>query len=195
MSIITPFNDRHYDTRNFDTKNNYYAILVDKKQLKINKDIYEQGNDKLYVTYNNIQTLLVYVKIDSKDNIFENGYKIIYGHFYNDQNFFLFKNLNKEGKIIGHKIHKVQKSELYSKLNRLYFSNYYTDISRTSFLLNKQIKDTYTKDVPALEIKYDYIDNNEEIRFYSSIKTYFDIEYEDELLKFDKINDKIIVLK
>lgn len=195
MSVITTLNDRHYDTRNFDLNNNYYAILVDKKQLEINKGIYENGNDKLYIKFDHIQTLLIYAKLYNNNELYENGYKIIYGHFYNDNNFFLFKKLTNEGKLIGHKIHKVQKSELYSKLDRLYFSNYYNDISKTSFLLNKQIKDRYKRDVPTLEIKYDYKENNEELYFFSSIKTYFDIDYKDEILRFDKTNEKVIIIK
>ena len=69
----------------------------------------------------------------------ENIYRIIYGHFYNNEDKFLFKKVH-DGKIIWYKVSRCNKGELWhNKLNQLYIANYFKDAKKTAILLNNDI--------------------------------------------------------
>lgn len=142
---ITPLNNRLYDTRDFNKYHNYFAIIKDEKsiQMDIKKD--EDNRDIIYIRHDHRVTLSIWANDISDDHIWQNGYKIVYGHFYNDQNTFLFKQV-KDNKIIGHSIKKCQRAELYhNEIGQLYFTNYYNDIKKTSILINNKFVEEYRK--------------------------------------------------
>lgn len=184
--IINQYNDRLYDTRNFDQHHNYYAIRYDVEKYRILKDKNQSDSYTIYMEYFNAELLLSVDKnIESSQSI----YNIIYGHFYNDQNFFLFKKV-KDGKIIGYKIQKCNKAELYhNKMNQLYISNYFKDVQRTVLLLNKDANNDIADEIinPALSyIVYD--PDTEKLTF----MTLWDDNYNDETLEIIVHNPYII---
>ena len=159
--IIKKTNDRLYDTRNFDSHKNYYAILYNKEKYQLMKDKNIADSYTIYANYINCSLIL---EVDYQKERSDSIFKIVYGHFYNDQNFFLFKK-TQNGKIVGYKINKCRRSELWhNNLNQLYISNFFGDVNKTVFTLNananKNIGEQTT--CPALE----YIIYDEETNTY-----------------------------
>ncbi len=172
--ILTPQNNRLYDSRNFEQYKNFYAIQYDVEKYRIMKDKNHADSFTVYTEYWNTELIL---SVDTNQETSESIYKIIYGHFYNDQNFFLFKKVH-DGKIVGYKINKCRRGELWhNKLNQLYISNYFKDVQKTAIMLNMQANtDIGTETMnPALTyIEYDK--DNERLTFMTVWKDNYDNE-------------------
>ena len=169
--IIKPTNNRLYDSRNFDSYKNYYAILLDEKKLQLVKE--NVNNEDVYIIRAShvVETfLLEYSNAQAVVNV--NPFNIVYGHFYNDQNFFLFKKVQ-NGKIVGYNINKCKRKELWkNKLDQLYISNYFEDVKHTAFILNNDIH--YTKKPQELQVIV-YNENEEMLIFKQKwTSNYFD---------------------
>lgn len=184
--IITQQNNRLYDSRNFDSYKNYYAILYNQDKYTFIKD---KNNADLYTIYtSHISTQLI-LDVDKIKETSDSIFSVVYGHFYNDQNFFLFKKV-KNGKILGYKVNKCQRSELWhNKLNQLYISNYFGAVQKTAITLNDNANDEIGTDTtnPALSyITYDK--QNEQLSF----MTLWNSEYNNELVTIIIDNPYII---
>lgn len=172
--ILTKHNDRQYDSRNFDRSKNYYAIKYDAEKYQILKD---KNNDDLYIVYTQYLNTELFLSVDYNKETSNSIYKIIYGHFYNDQNYFLFKKVN-DGKIVGYKVNKCQRSELWhNKLNQLYISNYFLDAKKTAVILNTQANNDISQETenPALS----YINYNDETLIFTGV---WNSDYQTEIL-------------
>ena len=161
--IINQYNDRLYDTRNFDSYNNYYTIKYDIDKYQVMKDRNSVDYYYIYVQHFNTELIL---SVDTTKEIGEGLFDIIYGHFYNEQNYFLFKNVH-NGKIIGYKVHKCNSGELWrNKLNQLYISNYFGEAKKTLLLLNKQANEDIAKETTNPALSYIVYDKpNEKLTF------------------------------
>lgn len=153
--IITQHNNRLYDSRNFDSYKNYYAIIYNQDKYSFIKD--KNYND-IYTVYTQYIKSILILDIDYDKETSQSIYNIVYGHFYNDQNFFLFKKIH-DDKIVGYKINKCKRTELWhNKLNQLYISNYFGEVKKTAIMLNKEANEQISTDTtnPALTyIHYD----------------------------------------
>ena len=181
-----------YDSKNFDSYPNYYAILVDKKTIELNKKTDKDHIENIYIKYS-IDNLLLIYNYD-KDSIVnhQNGYKIVYGHFYNNQNYFLFKKVH-NNKIVGYSVSKCQKGELWhNKLNKLYISNYLNEAKSTAFILNNKLNKEYYETTVPSEITYIYDDYT--ISFPDVTEDEIQTDYENEILYLNIISSKIIKL-
>lgn len=191
--IITQHNDKLYDTRYFDKCQNYYAILVNENIIRINNQKDQDACNYINITYDNNSTLLIYTSDvkDLKDH--QNGYKIVYGHFYNEHNEFLYKKVE-GGKIVGYKVYRCQEVELLkNKLNKLYISNYFNDIKKTVKLLNTNLNQTNIKEnIHPKAITYTVIDNI--LDFGEDFSDYMSTKYENGLLELTPISNTIKIL-
>ena len=181
-----------YDSKNFDSYPNYYAILVDKKTIELNRKKDKEGLENIYIKYTVNDLLLIYN--NDKENIsnHQGGYKIVYGHFYNNQNYFLFKKLHND-KIVGYNVQKCQKAELWhNKLNKLYISNYLNEVKNTAFWLNSQKNEETQQSYTPAKIGYLYYDYT--IEFPTDINNKMNIDYANEILSLSIISNKIITL-
>ena len=172
--ILTKHNDRQYDSRNFDRSKNYYAIKYDAEKYQILKD---KNNDDLYIVYTQYLNTELFLSVDYDKETSNSIYKIIYGHFYNDQNFFLFKKIHND-KIVGYKINKCKRTELWhNKLNQLYISNYFLDAKKTAVILNTQANNDISQETenPALS----YINYDDETLIFTSV---WNSDYQTEIL-------------
>lgn len=188
---INQLNNRHYDTRKFDECPNFYAILANEKIIEINREKDQDTIENIHVTYNIFETLLVYTNDMSKLTDHQNGYKIVYGHFYNETNEFLFKKVE-NGKIVGYNIHRCQKSELWrNKLDQLYISNYFGEVKRTAQLLNTKLNEEVRKDLHPTAITYTVENNTLDfgMDFLESMSAIYNMQ--NELLQLNAISNKI----
>lgn len=191
--IVNVHNDRNYDTRYFDKCQNYYAILKDEKIIEFNNIKDQNDCEYINIKYDQISTLIIYTK-DIKDlTDHQNGYKIIYGHFYNDHNEFLYKKVD-NGKIVGYKVHRCREAELWhNKLDKLYISNYFGDIKKTIKLLNTQLnKENRESYISPNEITYDVYDNT--LDFGSDFGEYMAHSYSCKMLELIPISNTIKIL-
>lgn len=191
--IINSYNDRNYDTRLFDKCQNYYAILRDEKSIEINTIKDKNECEYINITYDKISTLIIYTA-DIKDlSNHQNGYKIVYGHFYNDRNEFLYKKVE-GGKIVGYKVHRCKQAELWrNKLDKLYISNYFGEVKKTITLLNTQLnKENRESYIQPKEITYTVINNT--LDFGSDFNEYMSHKYINGLLELTPISNIIKIL-
>lgn len=135
--ILTQYNDRLYDSRNFDNYQNYYVIHYNKEKYQALKEKNHIDSFTIYMNYIKLSAELI-LSVDFDTEKSENIYHIVYGHFYNNQDYFLFKKVQ-NGKIVGYKVSKCNKGELWhNKLNQLYISNYFGEAKKTAILLNNE---------------------------------------------------------
>lgn len=135
--VITQQNNRLYDTRNFDSYKNYYVIHYNEEKYNTLKLKNSADSYTVYMNYVRLSTELI-LSVDYNVEQSENIYRIIYGHFYNNEDKFLFKKVH-DGKIIGYKVSRCNKGELWhNKLNQLYIANYFKDAKKTAILLNNE---------------------------------------------------------
>ena len=184
--IITQHNNRIADSRNFDSYKNYYAILYNQDKYTFIKD---KNRADIYTVYtSHIETQLI-INIDKQKETSNSIYNIVYGHFYNDQNYFLFKKVH-EDKIVGYKVNRCHSSELWhNKLNQLYISNYFSDIKKTAIMLNAEANEHISSETtnPALS----YIVYNKDLETLSFMTLWKDA-YDNETLEIIIENPYII---
>jgi len=85
-----------YNVENFDSYDNYYYLIIDKKQAEKNYAVY---HDKLKLhidVYSDDRLLDIYKTSDAG---FQSPMKIIWGHFYNDLNDLLYHPVKKDGSL------------------------------------------------------------------------------------------------
>lgn len=124
--ILNNYNRKISDSENFDKYKNHYAIMINDKKsyIRKNKDSYE-----IYVKH--LDLALIFTVFELGSVVKTKKYDIIYGHFYDNEDYFLFKKL-KNGKIVNYSIHKCSLRELYhNEKDKLYISNYFYDASNT----------------------------------------------------------------
>ena len=194
--ILTTQNNRLYDSRNFDLYKNVYAVYVDKEKLEYNRKIYQDEYEKLHINYvkERFELLLFFNKLsDIKD--FQNGYQIIYGHFYNKEDLFLYKN-TRNGEIFGYKIKKCLRDKLYFNKDRtLLCSNSYRTLANQVKLINTKENNEHTSNLKPLELNYNYFD--ETLNFIDLGEIYTEITYiseDDKLLMIPIITQTVINL-
>ena len=194
--IINQLNSRNYDTRNFDKYKNFYAILVDEKRININAQLDKDAYENIHIKFDQRTTLLVYTNsLEELSDHNNDSYKIVYGHFYNNNNEFLFKKCS-DGKIIGYKVHRCKARELWrNELDQLYISNYFDTTKKTALLLNQDNnKEVRSKFKQKQTIGYEFIDNtlNFGVEFMNVMSSIYNTE--NELLQLNAISNKIKIL-
>lgn len=191
--LIKSTNNRNYNVRNFDDYDNVYAILVDNKSINMNKYVDDQLSTVVNIQFDHQVTLLIYGNDFVNDREYENVYKVVYGHFYNNQNEFIFKKLNNSEEIIEYSCQRCKKAELWhNKMEKLYFSKVYNEVKSAARVLNindnKERRSQYTPQ----PISYIYDEITETIYAPTDITDEFKINYEEETLSFVNNNSKNI---
>ena len=147
--IVSKRNQLLYDSLNFDNYFNNYAIL--KSNMKDIKIDMMQHKNEIFVSVHLEELYFDFYNIRGKLN-----YKIIFGHFYNNSDFFLYKNVL-NGKTIGYSIKKCKRNELYfNEHNDLLHASSYDQIKQQLVYIKEQKNQI---DSPTLNYKYDNHDN------------------------------------
>jgi hypothetical protein len=171
---LTPRNELLYDAKNFDKYNNIYTILLNNVKLENLEMGLSQYDHKLHVDYILLtEEIHMYFLSDKYLNL--NGiYKIIFGHYYNNSNTFLYKNLKKD-KVISFNVKHCKNNELlYNENNNLICSNSYETLKKQiDIFVNNKVKQLKEEYFP-LEITY----NNENVNIDTnkSITIHYDNE-------------------
>lgn len=142
--ILSNKNDLLYDSKNFNKYRNIYAVLVNYGKIEYIQTGLENCNDDLhqeYISYN--FELKLFFLAEQYMNI-KGVYKIVFGHYYNNQNQFLYKNLyNKE--VVTPTIHRCKYNELlYNNVKDLVYSNSYEALKKQTDVIIK-IRETRIK--------------------------------------------------
>ena len=123
-------NKHLHNLKNFDNYRNIYAVRMNESKIdSITYNLLNDGN--LRYKYNIVQReLFLYFAIDEDISI-RGYYKIIYGHFYNNSNEFLYKKLNNK-KTYNFEVFKCNKNELlHNKLKEyLIYSDSYDALDK-----------------------------------------------------------------
>lgn len=174
--IITNKNDRLYNTRNFDNYPNIYTIKVDHLKIKTYTDYINDVLNKCYINYIIETLILSFVKKQDISDC-KGGYQIIYGHFYNDNNLFLYQNTY-NGKIVAHSVKKTQKDNLYFNTNNnLICGNSYKEINSQLIVLNNKLKtNNYSSNINNI---LTYIHYDDETLIFTDI---WNSDYQTEIL-------------
>jgi len=193
--LISPQNNRLYDTRNFDLYRNVYAIYIDHKVLQYNKEKYKDDYEKIHINYTETQYLISISTNDTISNIdYQNGYKIIYGHFYNKQDLFLYKN-TANGKIIGYNIKKCLRDKLYfNKDNNLLCSTSYKTLAQQVKYINSKENSSYNEKLEPLPLTYEYYDETLNLSDFVDMYT-TNMSYIDKCITLIPLETKTIVQK
>ena len=178
--IITKHSDLLYDTKNFNKYNNIYAVLVQKKYYdEVNKSYNDQ---KLYIKYDkDTDDLELYYLLDSCIYMINKMHDIVYGHFYNKQDLFLYKKFSDNNKLIEYKVNKCTLQDLlYNDNDKLVISNSYEEVLRQIKILGQnKYNDVVDNFVKPLTISF-----YENEHLFLSTNDKIDIIFEDNCLNF-----------
>ena len=193
--ILTQKNELQYDSKNFDSYQNVYTVYIDRLAIERNKQRDLVDYEYLHIKYD-YEVFSIYFN----DNVtslkeYENGNKIIFGHFYTGQNYFLYKNIH-NGKVIGYKINKCKLENLYfNKNNHILMSHSYREIVKQLEYINHEQNVESRQDLKPNTIGYVYLNDEEELIFGLEYKNRFNIDYKNECLKITDINyNNVIIL-
>ena len=193
--ILTQKNDLHYDSKNFDNYQNVYTVYIDRLAIERNKQRDLVDYEYLHIKYD-YEVFSIYFNDDVTSlKEYENGNKIIFGHFYNGQNYFLYKNIH-NGKVIGYKINKCKLENLYfNKNNHILMSHSYKEMVKQLEFINHEQNVESRQNLKPNTIGYVYLEDENELIFGLEYKNRFDIDYENECLKITDINyNNVIIL-
>lgn len=153
--ILSNKNDLLYDSKNFDRYRNVYAIFVNHNKIEYMKSELENCDDDLhqeYISYN-FELRLFYL---FQEFINLNGtYKIIFGHYYNNQNAFLYKSIHNK-KVITTSVHHCKCNELlYNNEKDLICSNSYEVLKKQTNIIVKSYETKIREEYFPLSISYE----------------------------------------
>lgn len=187
--LITQKNNLLYDTKDFDLYQNVYTIYVDKVTIDKNKEKDLKDYDYLHFKYEQTILKIFYNTDFSNLKNYSNGHKIIFGHFYNNQDYFLYKNLH-NGKVIGYKVSKCRLDQLYyNKNNHVLMSHSYKEMVQQLKFLNDKVNKESKTGLSPKTIHYNYEDN---LIYFNENPNIFSTTYNDECLSI--IHMKKIVI-
>lgn len=112
--FLSSKNNLLYDAKNFEKYPNMYAIMLNNlKKNQIDESIANMDDD-MHVKYIASQRILEFYFMWEQISGFENMYKIIFGHYYNEQNVFLYKGTlkKKDDIIIKTDVRRCKRDEL-----------------------------------------------------------------------------------
>jgi len=168
--FITKRNDLLYDTKNFDKYNNIYCVLLNVKKINERRKELDTCDHKLHHAYDYENEQLNLFFLFEKFSSTTGDRKIVFGHYYNNRNTFLYKNV-KNKKVVSYSVNHCYNKELLYRNNKLICSSTYEG-------LKKQI---------------DYIDLTETKKIKEECKNPFTITYDKNLNNLS-INSNGIVL-
>ena len=173
--IITNKTDLLYDSKNFHKHKNIYTILLNKKRYEqIKYDIY--NSQELMCNYDDyFDELEIFFIIERISNV-KHLYNIVYGHFYNNNNMFLYKD-QANGKIIEYKCRSCKYDELiYNDKHNLICSNSYKDLKRQLTIISAKEEERISNEITR-PLEIDYKGNIETLILITTEK--IDTRYED----------------
>lgn len=145
--LINSKNELLYDAKNFDNYHNIYCILKKTNKQYDNKLLYEYYDGELKLL---LEEFPAFIK----------EHKIIFGHYYNNENTFIYKNVQ-NGKIVSYEIKHCNNNELYYKNNKLIYGDTYDSIKMQIDNINldeiNKYKEKYSN---PLSISYNKENNN-----------------------------------
>ena len=154
--LITNKNDLLYDSKNFNKYRNLYVILVNRRKLtNITYNLDHCEDDDLHQQYFEVRDELKLYFIWEEFLNFDNVYKVVYGHYYNNRNTFLYKNLHGKN-VIASNVHHCEANELLYNSNKdLICSKSYEDIEKQAAYINLDKAQAYREQFEfPLEITY-----------------------------------------
>ena len=179
--ILSGKNNLLYDSKNFDKYGNIYAVKINDNSIKLINELLENNDNDLYSKYNTFNLELILYFLVENINL-NDIYKIIFGHYYNNQNLFLYKKLNNK-KVNSSNIYQCKKNELlHNNLNSLICSNSYDNIKDQINVLLKTKKDRL-KTLYPIDVNYDNDEETLNIETNGKLET----SYSDECLNIKNI--------
>lgn len=176
-----------YDAENFDKYKNVYTVLIDNSIIKTNIDKIE---DYDILNINIIQDIFLINFPPIDESLYnKNEFKIIYGHFYNNSDMFLYKNIH-SGKIIAHSIKKTYIDKLYYNKNKLLYNRSYKILVDQLNKLQVKGQENFNARQPIVDYQY----NNETIIFDEDSDKYVIPIYNDECLTLTYTNKTKIII-
>ena len=186
--IITKNKDYLYNIKNFNSYNNVYAILVNHNIIENISEAKANYDDNLYISYTEgISELNCFFLIDESIKV-RKPYKIVYGHFYNKYNIFLYKTII-NGKVFDLNIkHCKYEDLLFNENKNLICSKKYSVLDREARLFNDEWEIKYKESIiKPISLNYIYETETLEINLKNGGLT--DISFENECLTI--ISNKI----
>ena len=181
---ITKTNKILYDTKNFDSVKNFYAILINDTIVKTNQDRIDHY-DVLNINISQEIFWMYFPIINGK--AYKDAYKIIYGHFYNNSDMFIYKDIY-TNKIVSHSIKKTYIEKLYYNKNKLLYNKSYKYICDQLEKLEKIKREEFYSKQQTIDYKYE----DEEI-IINDNTDYVNHIYEDECLILINTNKTNII--
>lgn len=155
--FLTSKNDLLYDAKNFDKYRNIYCILLNKKKIENRQYNLDNHNNKLQHEYYD-EVLKLFFLFEEYSLAGER--KIVFGHYYNKKNTFLYKNVQ-TGKVVSYEVKRCNNNELYYKNNKLVCANTYDIIKKQLEIINLDETNKYNEKYhKQLEISYNKENNN-----------------------------------
>lgn len=183
--ILNKHTDLIYDSKNFENYYNLYTVTIDDRQKEKFEYEIEKNKNNIEVNYNILIEQLNCIFILEKILDSQKFYKVIYGHFYNNENYFLYKNIRNDN-LVEYKIKKCKRNELlFNKNHKLLCSHKYDDITTQLKYIKLDTKNEYYNIVDRpLEITYINYDDRLKINIKTDI---IETLYNDECLKINII--------
>lgn len=153
--ILSNKNDLLYDAKNFNKYRNIYAVLVNYGKIDDIQDNISKYAGKITDEYDHVNNEVKLIFLNEEYLNLKGIYKIIFGHYYNNQNLFLYKNL-RDKKIVTTNIHQCKYNELlYNNTKDLIYSNSYDALKKQVDII-VQIKENRIKDnLLPIDVSYE----------------------------------------
>lgn len=165
------------DLQGFNKYKNYFLIKIDNKLMEMNKTIVDSYH-RLVIEYSN---LVIYIYKNNKKPRFKVPFKIIYGHFYNDDEMIQYKNvINNE---IDNDIHLGHKEEIFK--NELDQPIKYTNLKtiekisknlEEDYRIKSKVDDLYIKEDDNPLVNYEYDAEINKVTLNEKLRTEFNNE-------------------
>lgn len=152
--ILSNKNDLLFDSKNFDKYRNIYTIKINANKIENLENNLKDCDDKLYSEYDAYYfNLKLFFTIEQYFNL-TGIYKIIFGHYYNNQNAFLYKGIHNK-KIITTSIHHCKHNELlFNNAHDLIYGNSYDTLQREINIITENKKNEMRTLYYPLELSY-----------------------------------------
>lgn len=158
-----------YDIENFNRYANRFYIKVDETAIEHNIRINENRIDSILFHYKNY---ILYIERNLRYFTFKNPYSIVYGHFHNNQNVFLYQKVLNKKPI--KEVYSLDRKSLYvNPINEIVESASYQRIEQIVKTLNMKARPE-DKSVDISKIEYTYENNT--IGFHHHVGSEFDSE-------------------
>ena len=192
--IVSPHNKQLYDSKKFDIYENFFAIHFSDIKIAKRKEKIDDYSNKLNIKYE-LQLLSIFFRDPS--TITKNDskiYEIVYGHFFDNEDYFIYKNVYNDS-ISQYKIKTTKASSLYYNDDKnIIASRSLSNIKAQAILLDRKLSKEQAKDSSGKTIDFIYLQDNETLVIESN-DYLIDFEYYNNILKINTNDNNVIIFK